>query len=247
MEPSKPKTYQAREFAKLAGVTVRALHHYDRIGLLKPKRTSAGYRVYSTQDLESLEHIVALKFIGIPLRKIAVLRHGSPATLAVGLRAQRQTLEGKRQLLDQAVNAIRELEAMLTAGRIAEPVMFKRIIEVIEMQNNPDAWKQKYDDLVQTKIDRLRSLSPDALAELRAQWTALVGEIRSALAEDPASKRAQELASRWTGLLEKLIGKPVDSVELGRHQSSQEWNPQIARFVDKPVWDFMTRVLAARP
>lgn len=123
----------------MAGVTVRALHHYDRIGLLKPKRTSAGYRVYSTQDLESLEHIVALKFIGIPLRKIAVLRHGSPATLAVGLRAQRQTLEGKRQLLDQAINAIRELEAMLTAGRIAEPVMFKRIIEVIEIEADRQA------------------------------------------------------------------------------------------------------------
>jgi hypothetical protein len=41
MQPTRPKTYQAREFAKLAGVTVRALHHYDRIGLLKPKRTSA--------------------------------------------------------------------------------------------------------------------------------------------------------------------------------------------------------------
>ena len=36
------------------------------------------------------------------------------------------------------------------------------------MQNNPDAWKQRYDDFVQTKIDRLRSLSPDALVELRA-------------------------------------------------------------------------------
>jgi hypothetical protein len=118
---------------------------------------------------------------------------------------------------------------------------------VIEMQNNPDAWKQKYDDLVQTKIERLRSLSPDALAELRAQWTALIGEIRSALADDPASPKAQELGTRWTGLLEKLMGKPVGSAELGRHQSSQEWNPQMATFVDKPVWDFMTRVMAAKP
>ena len=111
MQPTKPKTYKAREFAKLAGVTVRALHHYDRIEPLRPRRTSAGYRVYSTQDLESLEQIVALKFIGIPLRRIALLRNANPTTLAVGLRAQRQTLESKRQLLDQAINAIRELEA----------------------------------------------------------------------------------------------------------------------------------------
>ena len=43
------------------------------------------------------------------------------------------------------------------------------------------------------------------------------------------------------------MGKPVDSIELERHQRSQEWNPQMATFVDKPVWDFMTRVLAAKP
>lgn len=240
----KPQTYRAQEFATLAGVTVRALHHYDRIGLLKPRRTGAGYRVYSTQDLESLEQIVALKFIGIPLRRIAVLRRANPTTLAVALRAQRQTLEGKRHLLDQAIDAIRELEAMLAAGRCADPIMFRRIIEVIEMQNNPDAWKQQYDDLVQTKIGRLRSLPPDARAELRVQWAALVEDVRSALPEDPGSETAQALATRWVSLLEKLMGQPVGPVELGRHQRSQEWHPRMATFVDKPIWDFMTRVLA---
>jgi DNA-binding transcriptional MerR regulator len=44
------------EFAELAGVTVKALHHYDRLGLLKPRRNDAGYRVYSPADLERLEH-----------------------------------------------------------------------------------------------------------------------------------------------------------------------------------------------
>ena len=115
------------------------------------------------------------------------------------------------------------------------------------MQHNSDAWKQKYDELVQMKVDRLRSLSPEALAELRAQWAALVEEIRSASAEEPAGPKAQELATRWISLLDKLMGQPVGSVELRRPHSSQEWNPRMATFVDKPVWDFMTRVLAARP
>src|SRR5450756_136682 len=96
-------TYHTREFAKIVGVTVRALHHYDRIGLLKPRRTPAGYRVYSTRDIELLEQIVVLKFIGIPLRKIAVLKRAGPERLAQSLLAQRGTLERKRQLLDQAI------------------------------------------------------------------------------------------------------------------------------------------------
>ena len=50
------------EVAALAGVTVRALHHYDRLGLLKPaRRTAAGYRVYSESDFARLQQIVTLK------------------------------------------------------------------------------------------------------------------------------------------------------------------------------------------
>ena len=53
------KLYHVREFAQLAGVTVRALHHYDRLGLLRPSRTETGYRLYYLRDLERLEQIVA--------------------------------------------------------------------------------------------------------------------------------------------------------------------------------------------
>ena len=56
------RRYKATEFAELSGVTVRALHHYDRLGLLRPKRTHNGYRAYGEQELVRLEQIVALKF-----------------------------------------------------------------------------------------------------------------------------------------------------------------------------------------
>ncbi|MGB7730210.1 MAG: MerR family transcriptional regulator [Candidatus Acidiferrum sp.] len=65
------EVYRAKEFASLAGVTVRALHHYDRLGLLRPKqRSEAGYRLYGVRDFARLEQIVVLKFLGIPLKQI---------------------------------------------------------------------------------------------------------------------------------------------------------------------------------
>ena len=65
--------YPAIDFARLAGVTVRTLHHYDRIGLLKPSSyTSAGYRLYRKQDLIRLQQIVTLKFIGFSLNQIRI-------------------------------------------------------------------------------------------------------------------------------------------------------------------------------
>jgi len=68
-----PVQYRVREFARLAGVTVKALHHYDRLGLLKPRRTDAGYRIYDERDLERLEQIVALRFLGLPPKQILIL------------------------------------------------------------------------------------------------------------------------------------------------------------------------------
>ena len=64
------KLYQIHEFAELAGVTGKALRHYDRLALLKPRRTKGGYRTYAERDLERLEQIIALKFLGIPLKQI---------------------------------------------------------------------------------------------------------------------------------------------------------------------------------
>src|SRR3954468_23509724 len=89
--------YRPREFAQLAGVTVRALHHYDRLGLLNRQRTAAGYRIYSSRDLEALEQIVVLKFIGIPLEDIAILRqHGPTAWARVLRREARQGFHDER-------------------------------------------------------------------------------------------------------------------------------------------------------
>jgi len=68
------KLYHTQEFARLVGVTVRALHHYDRLGLLRPKqRSQVGYRLYAERDFARLEQIVVLKFLGMPLKQIKSL------------------------------------------------------------------------------------------------------------------------------------------------------------------------------
>jgi DNA-binding transcriptional MerR regulator len=106
------RPYQVHEFAELAGVTVKALHHYDRLGLLKPRRTAAGYRVYSLTDLERLEQIVALKFLGLPLKQIKSLLERDSLQLPNALRLQRRELEHKRRLMDRAIRAIEDAEKL---------------------------------------------------------------------------------------------------------------------------------------
>ena len=65
------RTYQVKEVVELAGVTVRALHHYDEIGLLVPKaRTAGGYRLYDDDDLLRLQQILIGRELGLSLEEI---------------------------------------------------------------------------------------------------------------------------------------------------------------------------------
>ncbi len=104
-------TFRIQEFAKLAGVTVRALHHYDRLKLLSPAhRSERGYRLYCHEDLGRLERILALRYLGLSLREIAALlntpvdRGAEPLT--VTLARQRAALGERRDGLDRVLRAI---------------------------------------------------------------------------------------------------------------------------------------------
>src|SRR6185369_9148438 len=113
--------YKIHEFAELAGVTVKALRHYDRLGLLKPTRTDSGYRMYVERDLERLEQIVALKFIGVPLKQIRAVLCRSAVDLSETLRLQHQVLVEKRCLLDRAIRAMEAARAAVRAGSASDP------------------------------------------------------------------------------------------------------------------------------
>ncbi|MEU8548384.1 MerR family transcriptional regulator, partial [Streptomyces roseoverticillatus] len=93
--------------AELAGVSVRTLHHYDEIGLVRPStRTVAGYRAYSAGDVERLREVLAYRRLGFGLREVAELVD-DPSTDAVAhLRRLRGLLLERRDRADAMVTAI---------------------------------------------------------------------------------------------------------------------------------------------
>ncbi|HKF24207.1 MAG TPA: MerR family transcriptional regulator [Candidatus Angelobacter sp.] len=194
------RQYKVREFAEFAGVTVRALHHYERLGLLKPTRTGAGYRVYGLGDLERLEQIVALRFLGLPLRQIKALLDRDPLRLADALQVQLTILEEKRQLLDRAIGAIRD---GVTGAQPDKPALLKKIIGAIKMQNSVDFREKYFSKEAWAKLTRLKEQStPASRLQLSRKWISLLCDVESALETDPAGKKAQALAARWVALTE---------------------------------------------
>ena len=208
-EPNE-KLFKAREFARLTGVTVRALHHYDRLGLLKPSRYSqTGYRLYREDDVARLEQIVALKFIGFSLKQIKdILRNGG-GDLAVTLRQQREAIEEKRKRLQQAVKAIQRAEYVIAVKGHPGWEVFTKIIEVINMQNNMDWTKKYYSEDAQREIEqRAATIAPEVIEQGQRDWAKLIKEVEAAVIEkeDPASEKAQALAARWAELVKGFTG-----------------------------------------
>jgi DNA-binding transcriptional MerR regulator len=101
------------EVAALAGVTVRTLHHYDRIGLLSPSgRTGAGYRQYGPADLDRLHQVLLYRELGFPLEEIATLLDSPDADPEAHLRRQHALLRDRLERTQAMVAAVeKEMEA----------------------------------------------------------------------------------------------------------------------------------------
>lgn len=241
---------QAQQFAELAGVTVRTLHHYDRLGLLRARRTEAGYRVYRESDLERLEQIVALKFVGLPLKRIKTLLDRDNLELAEALPRQRLVLEAKRKLIDRAISAIQDAERTLATGKRPDAAILKKIIEVIEMQDNPNWSEQYYSNEALEKLKK-REWTPEMQAETTKKWNDLFRDVEAALDEDPASAKAQALAARWGALIQTFtqgdpeISKGLNNVWKNPSGLPAETQANMKPYMNPKVHEFIQKAFAA--
>jgi DNA-binding transcriptional MerR regulator len=241
--------YQASEFAMRAGVTVRTLHHYDRLGLLKPsRRTSSGYRLYCERDLARLQQIVTLKFIGLPLKQIKELLDHKEFDLQTTLRLQRKVIEEKRRHLLMAIEAVERAERVMAAQGEPDWEAFRKIIEVINMQNDMEWMKQYYTE--EQLADLAERGTPEVLERGQREWATLLKDVDAAIKEDldPASERAQQLAERWQKLIEEFTGGDPGILENLRklYADQANWPSTFQKPFSNDAGAFIGKAIAAR-
>ena len=108
------RTWKVGELARATGLTIRALHHYDEIGLLVPGRTESGHRVYSPAEVERLYRVLALRGVGLALDEIAAVLDDAEVSLADTVRrhvaAVERDIEQRRRLLERLREMLDALE-----------------------------------------------------------------------------------------------------------------------------------------
>lgn len=100
--------YLIKETAQLSGVSVRTLHHYDRIGLLSPQKADNGYRYYTDEDLGQLQQILFYKYLGFSLQQIKQLLQDEEIDHLDHLEEQLRRLEQEQERLSTLVTTIKK-------------------------------------------------------------------------------------------------------------------------------------------
>jgi DNA-binding transcriptional MerR regulator len=202
--------YLVKEFADMTKVTVRTLHYYDQIGLLKPSFEKAnGYRVYTDADLLKLQQIVTLKFMGFSLGQIRELLDRKGYEVVRSLKIQAEAVRDEIDRLRQASRAIEQVLGLLeTEGRINQKKLIK-IMEVIQMgEDVKKTWHEKFFTAAELKEFQEvgKKYTPEMVKAYQDRWAALIEEVKKNLKADPAGEIAQSLAKRWKELLDEAYG-----------------------------------------
>jgi len=211
--------YRIQQFANLAGVTVRALHHYDRLGLLSPRnRSEAGYRLYENEDLGRLERILVLRYLGLSLREVAELldRGGdADASLAATFTRQAMVLRARRDGIARVLHAVNRALSQTLAnsgeGQNATPdwQLYQSILKEMQMQEDQNWTEKYYSPEAREAIDAKRGeWTPELQAKITADWQRMYADVQAALDRgvEPKSEEGKALADRWMVLVGQFTG-----------------------------------------
>ncbi len=219
------RVWKVGELAGRTGLSVRALHHYEQIGLLAPSgRTGSGHRLYSEGDVLRLQQIASLRSLGFSLgeiRECLKSQNFSPGRV-IGLHIARlkERIELERRLCEQLEAVAAHLghpegdHDAISAERFAETVM-----EVTEMSERIEKY---YTPEQREQLERRRQEIGEArIREAQAEWPELMEKVGAEMeaGTDPADERVQELARCWMGLVREFTGG-----DAGIHRSlSNTW------------------------
>jgi DNA-binding transcriptional MerR regulator len=201
------QAYTVGQLSRMAGVSVRTLHHYDHIGLLEPSaRTEAGYRLYGVPELLRLQQILFFKELDMPLAEVRQILDDPGFDQVTALEHHRQMLRQRMERLtrllttiDRTIERLTEDDMTLTDQELYEGFTTEQI------ERYKREAREMYDpDLVEASEQKVKQMSRTQWQAVQAEGEAVTTGLAALTGREPGDPEVQALIARHHAWIENF-------------------------------------------
>lgn len=203
------KHYSVKKVSQMSGVSVRTLHHYDKIGLLAPTvRTEAGYRQYGKEELLRLQQILFYRELGFPLKEIIEILDNPDFDMLIALKNHRQSLKAKIDRMDHLLVTIDRTIVKLKNDDVMEhpEELYQGLNTNTAKAYRKEAIEKYGGETVKNAEKELMKMGESAYTELKADFEACNAKLFVMKDLDPHSKKVQDQIAEHYGYIRRFWG-----------------------------------------
>ncbi|MGS2760766.1 MerR family transcriptional regulator [Sinomicrobium sp. M5D2P9] len=203
------KYHSVKKLAKIAGVSVRTLHYYDHIGLLKPLvRTAAGYREYGEKDLLRLQQILFYRELGFPLKDIKELLDDPEFDILKTLEDHRKRLVAEKKRIHTMMSTLQQTITNLKNKKMIKPEdLYKGL-----PREQAGIWRkeamEKWPGQVEHAEKQLLKMDKESFQALQDGFKANTEKLLQLSDRNPAEAEVQSEIRRHYGYIMRFWGSP---------------------------------------
>lgn len=198
-------TFSVNQLAKLAGISVRTLHHYDEIGLLKPSaRTESKYRYYGEKELLRLQQILFYKELDLPLAQITEILDDPGFDTERALLSHRKELVKRKNRTNELLKTIDKTIIHLKTKKMNFEDMYRGFSKEQAEAYEKEA-KQKWGDkIVEESKQRVKNMGKEGLDKLLQEGEEISKELSALMHLKPGDKQVQQLTQRHYTIIDRF-------------------------------------------
>ncbi|WP_144499776.1 MerR family transcriptional regulator [Bacillus sp. FDAARGOS_235] len=201
-------SFSIGKFSKETGVSIRTLHYYDEIGLLKAQKDlSSGHRLYGENHIVKLQKILALKFLGYNLEEIRLMLTNTSLNLNLQdtLIQQQKAFEKKKEHLDKVLKAINQTISLLDRQKDVPSEILISLINNIQNEKNQRTWLEHFTS--KEIADKVYNKTDEENLSLDKEFIDLSRDVKRLVGKPIHDPEVQELANKHLQASLKYVGE----------------------------------------
>lgn len=234
------KTWKVGELAKQTGLTVRMLHHYDKIGLFSPTQSSEkGHRIYTETDIAKLQQIMSLKQLGFALDEIKdMMEHPNLNPVKI-IKVQLESIKEHIRIQEQLCSRLERIYELLNSQQKVKAEQFINLIEVINMSKDNYFTQEQQEKM-------FKQLGLEKRKQYVKEWLEVTAKIRGEYEKGipPENLDVTQLAKQWNEFLNKLTFKDPEITKAAERYYIE--NPEIHEKIglDEQLSDYIKKAMS---